>query len=302
MNFIHHGNPFYPLFAKLEVNPAGAADSIQLMNASVFNNFFSYFIGRNFFLTKDIVFNDYAFGGIILGLLPFAFFSSLKKSDIFVFLGIFLFYAVSMILIQPAYSRHIFPSLAFLSILSAAGFSYILNKYARIKYILLFPVLMSFAFHAEDRLISFIDNDARLILGQETEDEYLERNLFSTPTHMDKPIMDYVSENVKNDERILLLYYGRTFYIDKITVFDSYLSEPFVFSETDPVKFLRNLESNNIEYIWYNKKAYDNLSYDPIRRESYKNTIITDSDFQRNYLDLVSFTNDEYLFRIKHFD
>jgi len=297
-NYYLHGNPVYPIFETLKIFGMAITPSYDYLKP--FKEFLSYFIGKNYFLSNNIVFNAQPFGGIILSLIPFTFFDYTKRKTSILLLILFLYYAVGMIIIGPAYPRHIFPSLAFLSILASTAFFYLINKYQKFKYIILISIMMSFVFHLEPKIKSFISNDLQFVLGNEKEEEYLNRVLYADVAHMDKIILNHINTQTDTSDRVLLLYYSRAFYINRLTVDNLYLPEPFVFSETDPNVLVAMLLKNKISYVWYNKNAYQaRYEREPWLRNRIASTLLTSEEFQNQYLELICSTHDEYLFKLK---
>ncbi|MFW6047635.1 MAG: phospholipid carrier-dependent glycosyltransferase, partial [Candidatus Woesearchaeota archaeon] len=192
-NLSQHNNPLFPLFDKMEVLSSNTKNTDHLADTNYIGKILSFFIGKNYFITKNIIFNAQAFGGIVLCLIPFSFLSKFNKKYSVTFLLIFFLYASGMILIQPPYPRHVLPSLGFLSIISSVGFFYIYNNFQKIKYPLLVLTIMSLLFHAENRIKSFINNDWNYFTGKESKTEYLTRMVYSKQGHPNAEITNYIN-------------------------------------------------------------------------------------------------------------
>jgi hypothetical protein len=283
----------------MQVFPGAAKQTNHLVDTNILGKFSSYFLGKNYFLTKDIIFNGQPFGGIILALIPFSFLTAFGRKNILTLLFIFMVYAIGMILIQPPYPRHILPALAFLAIPASLGFFYLYENFRKVKYLFLILLMLSFLFHLEGRLKSFTENDLPFISGFETEEEYLDRMLYSTEAHMDKEILQFVNTKTNKEDKILLLYFGRTFYIDRMTVFDTYLPEPFVFREKDADLFIKRLKNIGINYVWYSETAKLKVLNKDHLSDKYQHTLLTEQEFQNNFLELTFRTENEYLFKLK---
>ena len=254
-NYIQAGNPIYPLFDQffkfLHHTGEKGASIAQIAESRWTSNIFqrrevifgesfleTLFIPiRMFFQGKDAStqYFDGVLNPILITMLPFAFMNRKLNHDKIFFLLFSVFFLFMAYFLTVIRIRYILPVVPFLAILSVIGIknvaewadkkSGIIRRSALIGIVVAVVAFVAFNFLYLKNYFNTVQ-PVKYILNQETESEFLSRNVGSYPA------MQYINENLPDDVRIFLMFLGRRGY---------YLNKPYYHERSFGMNAISNM-------------------------------------------------------------
>ena len=288
-NFVWTNNPLYPHYNSL-FNPfpeLSESGQIRERGVSGFFHLRELMYGESFWETLAIPIrfffegrdnSEQFFAGrlnpILILAVPFAFLGQTMKRDRALFLNFSVFFICAVYFIGAKYVHLIVPTLPVLTLLCVAGLKNLSERFTK-QYLFAFIVFVSIgiallfnSLYTRDRFNMI--RPLPYILGKETRDQFLSRNLGSYPA------MLYINQHLPGDAQVSLILVGnRGYYLDR-----AYRLHPGYGMETVKamvqasdkpsafVAYLRSLHSTHllVRNDLFEKYLRDNLASDEIER------------------------------------
>ena len=239
-----------------------------------------------------------SFGAYIIAFLPLFIMDKKNRLIFSLFIILWFFITFIMMFIYLPEPRHLLNSIPLLIIPASAGLYYLFKQKNLIRFCFFGTLIFMIFIGLNERGRSFFKNESKVVFGRETKEVYLERRLFSKPYHCNVEMMNFIKNKLDKNSKILTLYYGHAFYVDRIMVASYYLERPFIFYEINIDKFLENLNNLGITHVYLSDIDYNYR--EPHFQKAFANTIMLNSDFKKTYLQDVFSSGDQHLFRIKY--